>query len=144
MIKNGITDRTYALLILNTKDAEIHIGRLGVLNIVCGFYVYVGSAKRNLVPRIRRHLSNNKKNFWHIDYLLSSKTVKTREIWASPGEQECQMAQCFFKRGYPYVEKFGSSDCRCWSHLFFLNKKPGIIKNLLKKNGFRNIYVCPN
>lgn len=143
-LSNIMNARTYTLLIYNTKDTKIHIGRLGILDFTRGFYVYFGSAKKNIIPRIKRHLLNNKKKFWHIDYFLSSKGVQIREIWTSPKEQECQMAQRFLERGYPYIEKFGSSDCRCWSHLFFADKKLTIIKNLLKKNGFRNVYILPN
>ena len=128
--------KTYIILIKNYKDRGISIGRLGKLKFVRGNYAYIGSAKKNLKARIKRHLSKNKKKFWHIDYFLNSKT-RIKEVWISPKEAECRMAKYFFKNGFPYIKNFGSSDCQCQSHLFFIEKKLVSFKNLLKKNGFK-------
>lgn len=144
MAKNCITDCTYALIIFNAKNKKIYIGNSGISNFVRGFYVYIGSAKKNITSRIKRHLSNNKKKFWHIDYFLGTVGVQIQEIWTSPEEKECQTAQLFLEIGFPFIKRFGSSDCRCLSHLFFAGKKHTDIKNLLKKNGFRNVYITAN
>jgi len=130
--------KTYILFIENYKDREVKIGKLGNLNFPQGIYVYIGSAKKNLMARIKRHLSENKKKFWHIDYFLNRKT-SIKEVWISPKEAECKMAQIFFKEGFPYIRNFGSSDCRCKSHLFFVNTNRRKIINILKKMKFKKI-----
>ncbi|MGZ7049923.1 MAG: GIY-YIG nuclease family protein, partial [Methanobacterium sp.] len=63
---------TYCLLINLNVDSEISVGKLGKLNFKKGFYVYVGSALNSIDARIKRHLKNDKKLFWHIDYLLTT------------------------------------------------------------------------
>jgi len=138
MPENRINGRTYILLIENYKNKEVFIGRLGKLKFVRGIYVYIGSAKKNLMARIKRHLSENKKKFWHIDYFLDRKT-SIKEVWTSPRQAECRIAQYFFKNGFPYIKNFGSSDCRCKSHLFFVNTNRRKIINILKKMKFIKI-----
>ena len=84
-----------------------------------GIYVYVGSAQNNLEKRIERHYSNNKKLWWHIDYFLKNRYTKIKKtLYKIAGkEQEHKLAFELNKIGIP-VEKFGSSDCKCSSHLF--------------------------
>ncbi len=161
MSKNNLDGSTYTLFVFNSKKRNIKIGRLGRTNFVKGYYIYLGSAKNNLWARIKRHLTDNKKRFWHIDYLLLSSGVQIREIWISSKEQECLMARQFFEKGLPYIHKFGSSDCLCKSHLFYIDKTFSdnnnhnrakkflshqliYIRNLLKRNGFRNVYKISN
>ena len=84
-----------------------------------GYYFYVGSAmgeSNNLRRRIERHLREDKKLHWHIDYLLQYGTVK--EVYISGEAVECEVARdlSFLKS----IEGFGSSDCSCKSHLFFM------------------------
>ncbi|MGQ9535403.1 MAG: GIY-YIG nuclease family protein [bacterium] len=141
IIEDCINDCTYALIIFNKKNKRIHIGGLGILNFARGFYLYLGSAKKNITSRLKRHLSNDKKKFWHIDYFLGTEGVQIREIWTSSENKECQMAQSFLETGYACIKRFGSSDCQCFSHLFFAGKKTTDIKNLLKRNRFKNVYI---
>lgn len=85
-----------------------------------GYYFYVGSAfgnSINLKTRISRHLSKNKKRRWHIDYLLDYGKIK--EIWISNKNVEHDIAKMLGKK-LDYIENFGSSDCSCKSHLFFM------------------------
>ncbi|WP_457613168.1 DUF123 domain-containing protein [Methanocaldococcus sp.] len=85
-----------------------------------GYYFYVGSAfgnSINLKNRIERHLREDKKMHWHIDYLL--KYGKIEEIFISKEKIECEVAKELSKK-LDYVENFGCSDCKCKSHLFYL------------------------
>ncbi|MEO0128494.1 MAG: GIY-YIG nuclease family protein [candidate division WOR-3 bacterium] len=127
--------KSYILLINNSKTQKIYIGKLGGLKFCKGYYSYLGSAKKNIFQRIKRHLSKDKKIFWHIDYFLTNKSIKIKEIWIG-SSRECKMAQQFLKHGFQYINRFGSSDCGCPSHLFILDKNMIRIKNILKKNGF--------
>jgi len=109
----------YCLLIDVKKDIKLKIGKLGRLNFKKGNYVYVGSALNNLDKRIERHLRNEKKKFWHIDYLLLNKNSKIKEIFYKKNnkKKECEIARKILRFGIP-IKKFGSSDCNCESHLF--------------------------
>ena len=60
----------YILLIKLEKDKIIKIGKFVNRLFKKGFYVYIGSALNGLENRINRHLRNNKKIHWHIDYLF--------------------------------------------------------------------------
>ncbi len=109
----------YALVIGISKDIMVSVGALGQICFKVGTYVYVGSAQANLEQRVRRHLQAEKRLFWHIDYLLSSPSVKVENALWIQGEKaaECAVAQDLGERGEPVVG-FGSSDCRCPSHIF--------------------------
>ena len=109
----------YCLLIRVLKTKEILIGRLGKIKFEKGKYIYVGSAQKNLGKRIERHFKKEKKKYWHIDYLLKDKDVKIEKAILFPFKrknQECKLAERISKKGKA-IENFGSSDCKCKSHL---------------------------
>ncbi|RLC38053.1 MAG: GIY-YIG nuclease family protein [Candidatus Nealsonbacteria bacterium] len=109
----------YCLLIKVLKTKEILIGRLGKIKFEKGKYIYVGSAQKNLGKRIERHFKKEKKKYWHIDYLLKDKDVKIEKAILFPFKrknQECKLAKQISKKGKA-IENFGSSDCKCKSHL---------------------------
>jgi len=111
---------TYCLLIHLTCDSKIRIGKLGELDFKKGYYVYVGSALNSLEGRIKRHLRDEKKLFWHIDYLLASADSNVVDVISAESKKkwECKIAENISKESKA-VEKFGCSDCRCISHLFY-------------------------
>jgi Uri superfamily endonuclease len=109
----------YVLLISIDKNINVGIGKLGPLRFEKGLYAYVGSAQNNLQKRVRRHLGREKKKFWHIDFLLGNFHVKVlRVFYRNVGRfEECRIAKELGREGVA-VPDFGSSDCRCESHLF--------------------------
>jgi len=110
---------TYALLITLSGETTISVGRLGRFAFPPGYYIYVGSAQGSLYPRVKRHLRTEKRLHWHIDYLLEFAQVV--EVWYATGveSQECLWCQIAreMPRGETPARGFGSSDCRCRSHL---------------------------
>jgi len=109
---------SYILLIELLEDSEIQIGKLGRIGFQKGFYAYVGSAMNNLEKRIERHIRKEKRLFWHIDYLLENAEVREVIYAESNKREECRLAKNLEKYFNP-VRGFGSSDCKCKSHLFF-------------------------
>ena len=110
---------SYILILKLPERQEKMIGKLGRITFAAGFYAYVGSALNGLEARLYRHLREDKKRHWHIDYLLHSETSIT-EIIVSPGVEktECLLSQALASR-LTHVPGFGCSDCRCDSHLYF-------------------------
>lgn len=109
----------YVLLIWVERKRKIRIGRLGSLEFARGLYFYVGRALNGLEKRINRHLRKSKRNFWHIDYLLEySEILGIIYSLTSRGKSECKISLHLGKM-FRSVRNFGSSDCRCPSHLFF-------------------------
>ena len=106
------------MLIELLEDSEIQIGKLGRIGFQEGFYAYVGSAMNNLEKRIERHIRKEKRLFWHIDYLLENAEVREVIYAESSKREECRLAKNLEKYFNP-VRGFGSSDCKCKSHLFF-------------------------
>ncbi|MBN2483957.1 MAG: GIY-YIG nuclease family protein [Candidatus Omnitrophica bacterium] len=103
-----------------------------------GVYFYIGSAKKNLAARVARHCSLKKKVFWHIDYLLASRRAAVKMVLVRDKDEECQTARFLYRNGGGFVHQFGSSDCRCPSHLFFLKDVRGKkFARLLAQRGFR-------
>ncbi|OPX30818.1 MAG: hypothetical protein B1H08_00730 [Candidatus Omnitrophica bacterium 4484_171] len=129
---------TYILWIVLKKDVCINVGSLGKIFFKNGAYLYIGSAKRAYKARIKRHLSARKKIFWHIDYFLSRRYNRIKEIWLSQKIAECAAAGAFYNKGYDFIDKFGSSDCSCRSHLFFTKRNLYSLKKELISLGFNN------
>jgi Uri superfamily endonuclease len=119
---------TYALVLAAAKRKRIFVGRLGILDVRPGFYVYVGSAlgSGGLAARIGRHARQEKTLRWHVDYLRA--VTDLVEVWFRPERRrrECSWAKRL--SGMPGAEirrlGFGSSDCGCRSHLFFFEQRP--------------------
>jgi Uri superfamily endonuclease len=111
---------TYCLIIKLNKDSKITVGKLGKLDLKKGYYIYVGSALNSIDSRIKRHLKREKKLFWHIDYFLNSPYASIIEVILERSEDkwECDIATAISKKGIP-LSKFGCSDCKCNSHLFY-------------------------
>lgn len=104
---------------MELKDnVQIKIGKLGKMEFRKGHYAYVGSAMNNLENRIRRHLKRKKKLHWHIDWFLGKAEIKDVVYFESSNKIECKVAETLTKR-FESIKGFGSSDCRCTSHLFF-------------------------
>ena len=110
---------TYCLIIKVKENVKIKIGALGKIDFNPGFYVYVGSAMNSLEARVKRHLSNNKKLHWHIDYLLNNKDANIVEViyTVSSRKIECKLSNYIKSDGE--IDNFGSSDCLCNSHLYY-------------------------
>ena len=123
MTKKIILKGTYCLIIHLRKDTSIEVGKCGSINFKMGYYVYVGSALNSLESRLKRHLSPNKKLFWHVDYLLNSSNAGIEEIVfaVDEGKWECVLAAEISKEGVE-VGDFGCSDCKCSSHLFYFDE----------------------
>jgi Uri superfamily endonuclease len=121
----------YVLIIQVKNTTSIKVGSLGYLTFRKGMYAYIGSAQSNFRYRIKRHLHKKKKLFWHIDYFLDNKKTKIWKIFFKEGikTEECNLARLISKKG-KIVLKFGSSDCKCKSHLFQIKECQFLEKNL--------------
>ncbi len=115
---------TYLLVIHLAKRQTITIGGRGPIAFRRGYYVYVGSALKNLSSRIARHQRKEKTLFWHIDYLLQkARLVAVYEI-RRPERLECRLARALRLGAVSEVAHFGASDCACRSHLFYYPRRP--------------------
>ena len=124
----------YLLIINIIKDIKVIIGALGKIEFEKGMYAYVGSAQKGLENRVKRHLYGlNKRNFWHIDYLLENNFTEVLDVFYRIADKpmECKMAKNLMNQGN-MVRKFGCSDCNCQSHLFKINDF-NIFRNLMFK-----------
>ncbi len=123
---------SYLLVIDLAEEKRIEVGRLGPILFVEGTYVYAGSAKNGLFPRLKRHFSEEKKIHWHIDYLLE----ESRPLYALAFEDltttECALGQ--FVSQFPGsrpINDFGCSDCKCQTHLNWIN--PNCLSRIMKR-----------
>lgn len=120
----------YHLLIRLRRPADIQIGRRGRFRFPAGWYVYTGSARGGLAARIKRHLSDQKRMHWHVDYLLASAEARVADVVQFPDgtRSECDLNQAVGRLpgARVPVPGFGSSDCRsgCPAHLYYFRKRP--------------------
>jgi Uri superfamily endonuclease len=121
----GKVKGSYILLFELATKKDIFVGKLGNVSFPKATYAYVGSAMNGLRARVARHLRREKKLHWHIDYLL--KGAEVEEIILCQGDErvECSLAQTLAGE-FQSIPGFGSSDCKCRSHLYFDSEKDGL------------------
>jgi sugar fermentation stimulation protein A len=131
----------YLIILEIAEDTAADIGARGTVHFKAGWYVYAGSARKNLSKRIGRHLrKTGKQNHWHLDYLCPlAKTIKALPFYTYHN-RECDLAAEMKNLGGQGVPGFGSSDCRCESHLYYFKNRPegnrGFIETLFR---FRHV-----
>jgi sugar fermentation stimulation protein A len=137
---------TYILLAHLDKTQKIKPGKLPEADYKMGIYLYVGRARTGLKARINRHIRRQKKLFWHIDYLLQR--AKIVEIWIRKDYfGECNTADeigNFKPNRATAIQEFGSSDCRCRSHLFYFPPDTKGLRSLRNKIGFKRVKIDGN
>jgi sugar fermentation stimulation protein A len=102
----------------------IEIGWLGKATFRQGYYVYVGSAMRNLSQRVERHRRIRKKVHWHIDSFSAAADFQSSLPVRSEDDLECELASSMSNISEWSVPGFGCSDCSCPSHLFGFTTDP--------------------
>jgi Uri superfamily endonuclease len=114
------TPGAYVLIVSLSAPVTVDAGLCGRISLGLGHYLYCGSAQGGLGPRLARHMRKDKEKHWHVDALTA--VGDTVGALTFPGEKdmECRLAQVL--SGTPGVvgvgQGFGSSDCRCPTHLF--------------------------
>ena len=134
-----MTNGIYVLVIWIKEDVRINVGALGGTDFGKGLYAYVGSAQISLDKRVERHFGKSKRKFWHIDYLLDDDNVKILEVFCKKAGklEECKVAEKVCHEG-SQVDGFGSSDCKCPSHLFKLKSYP-ILERLMRETRMKSL-----
>lgn len=128
---------TYALILQVENAVNIQVGQLAKQEFLPGFYLYCGSARGpgGVRARVDRHLRKRKKSHWHIDYLTSGThgvgaSIHTIDIWYSYADfwNECRWAETVIAWSGRQTANvgFGSSDCRCQTHLVYFHSQPDI------------------
>lgn len=92
--------------------------------LAAGHYVYVGSARGSLTPRVERHRRGTGKPHWHVDHLRRVAEFVEAAPIRSCLDLECEVAAGVASLGAEEVPGFGCSDCRCRSHLFRFAEDP--------------------
>jgi sugar fermentation stimulation protein A len=126
VIEREAQDRGSYLLILKLKRAQtLEYGRReNRETFPTGYYIYVGSAMKNLTQRLERHRRLRKNKFWHIDYLREVCEFVAALPIRSSEKLECDLAvrlRCLADWAIP---GFGASDCDCPGHLFGMRNDP--------------------
>lgn len=122
---NTVIPGLYQLRIHLKRPVKVRVGALGRCKFAAGWYVYTGSARNGLDQRIRRHLRRDKKQHWHIDYLLAAADHIEAFVLSDAGLTECEL-HAVLTGGKVAVPGFGASDCRCPSHLAWFRRSPKI------------------
>ncbi|MCS7042185.1 MAG: GIY-YIG nuclease family protein [Bryobacteraceae bacterium] len=113
---------SYLLVLALGEPAEVAVGALGAFSFPAGLYLYAGSARGpgGIRARAGRHLRGDGAVRWHIDWLR--RRAKPVALYACPGRRrlECIWAAALRGQGAfaAPAPGFGSSDCRCPSHLW--------------------------
>ena len=112
------TPGVYILIISLEKAQNIAVGKKRDIQFAPGYYFYIGSALGGLEARVTRHLAKEKRHHWHIDYLLDASKIIGFLAIPTTRRIECLVAKSL-SEGLEGINCFGSSDCKCRSHLFY-------------------------
>jgi sugar fermentation stimulation protein A len=124
-LEQEVQDRgSYLLLLRLRREKTIQVGSLGRVSFPVGYYLYVGSAMQGLTARIAWHRRREKAPRWHIDYLRRQSDEFLAIPIRSSLRQECDVACAFAGILEAGPSGFGSSDCRCPTHLFRSSQDP--------------------
>jgi len=121
---------SYVLLIEVPEKQIITVGRLKAVHFPGGYYAYVGSAMGGFKSRLNRHTKGGKKPHWHIDYLLQKASITKIILCQTEDRLECTIAQAL-SRQFDSIPGFGSSDCKCPSHLFFTTEEKKMLSRIM-------------
>jgi len=127
---------TYLLVLRCSAARGVRVGRLGTLRLRPGWYVYAGSAfgPGGLRARIQHHMRRAARPHWHIDTLRRFARVESvRYVCDARCEHEWAAAIGAMPGGEVAMPGFGSSDCRCPTHLWYFEQEPGLA--LLPQSG---------
>ena len=117
----------YIAVFMLPKRSHVRIGEFGSFTFQAGVYMYVGSAQRNLMARIERHGRRDKPLRWHIDYLSAKARMLGAILVLGTRRQECSLARKVAVLAPRIVLGFGSSDCGCEGHLFYVGPSLGCV-----------------
>ncbi|SHJ43524.1 Uri superfamily endonuclease [Malonomonas rubra DSM 5091] len=117
---------SYLLVLYLRRRTTIQVGQLGSCSFPRGWYFYAGSAfgPGGLKARLSHHLKPVNRYHWHIDYLRSC--AELRMLWyvqAVNNEHHWSAALHNLPGGSYPLPGFGSSDCRCPSHLVHFSSR---------------------
>jgi len=123
------TPGVYHLVLRLPRASRIRVGRLGLQTFGAGYYVYTGSAMNGVEARLARHQRQRKRLRWHIDYLLQKAEIVGAEVMPTKRRIECARNRLVLSlpRASIPVVGFGSSDCRCRSHLVYFGEAQPVI-----------------
>jgi Uri superfamily endonuclease len=130
----------YLLIVGLHEPRWIRIGGLGYRLFRRGSYGYVGSALRGMRSRLDRHLKDVKRLHWHIDYLLRYADIEAIAYGQCRRDEECGLANQL-SSVFQSIPGFGSTDCRCPSHLFFSRYRSPLTR--VGYSSFRRIGLTP-
>jgi sugar fermentation stimulation protein A len=115
---------SYIIVLKLARNRKLPIGGLGEVRFRKGYYLYAGSAMKDLSQRIARHRRLIKKKHWHIDYLREQADFIAAIPIRTSRNLECSLARELGTIADWQVPDFGSSDCSCATHLFGMDEDP--------------------
>jgi Uri superfamily endonuclease len=134
---------SYCLIFEVKSDLNVEVRNGRAFQLKRGIYVYCGSAfgSGGLRRRVLRHMKRNKKRHWHIDFLTTREETDFLGVWIFEGKRfECKLAKEVSAVGEA-VLGFGSTDCKCDSHLFKVESL-NFLEEALKS--FNGKFLKPN
>ena len=125
LVERESKDRgSYITVLRLARDRNLEISGLGKVKFQRGYYLYAGSAKRDLTQRIARHRHTRKNLFWHIDFLREHAGFHAVLPVRTSVDLEHELAGALAKIAQWQIPGFGSSDCSCPAHLFGMKDDP--------------------
>ena len=127
---------TYIVVLKSRQAKTIQIGKLAQLDIKKGYYVYIGSAMGpgGVLARLKHHSEVSERPHWHLDYLRAATEFYETYALFSAERKECEWATMMAKTAAVSepMKGFGSSDCKCSTHLFYFPSRLKVVQAIGK------------
>lgn len=111
------------VLVLNCNENKTIVIKSKKITLRKGYYLYVGSAMKNLYQRVGRHVSFHEgkyKSHWHIDKLLDFCIIEYAIMIPDGLYRELDISILFSKH-FKSIKGFGASDLKIDSNLYYTN-----------------------
>ncbi len=123
----------YFLILELPEVRTLSVGALGNVTFPAGYYVYVGSARKNLSKRLERHRRKRKHMHWHIDVLRDAGSLVAAIPVRTVDDLEHEMAARLSRIAEWSIPGFGCTDClQDGSHLFGFHENPVHLPDFLQ------------
>lgn len=122
---------TYLLIMQSEARQQIEVGRLGLMQLDVGYYLYVGSAfgPGGVRARAKHHMAISARPRWHIDYLR--RVCELKAVWCCYDEVHREHQWVTLLESQPGLTigmaGFGASDHPGKSHLFYCYDEPSFV-----------------
>jgi sugar fermentation stimulation protein A len=122
----------YIIVLRLKRRRKLEVRNLGVIPFKKGYYLYVGSAKKELTRHMERYKRTSRDDHRQIDQLSAIADLHAAIPIRTSKDLECELAGAVRAVSDWMVPRFGSTNCQCNGHLFGMAEDPVHVRRFIE------------